>query len=246
MEKIKIFIVENEWATAEDLITKINKLGFESMGYVTTGEEAIEKCKKDTPDVIFMDIHLDSDMSGIDAVVELNKFCDVAIIFLTDFTDKAIFRKALKTGPANYISKPISLDDLDRSVYLALDQKGKRVLREEETTASDKEYDFVYVKDNDSLKTKVMIDNILYIEASGPYSYIYHMEGSTIRKHIVSDNSTSVSNLLPPHFQRVHRSYVVNMRKIDSIQGRTLYIKDRSIPVGEKYKSTLSAFTIIK
>jgi len=245
MERVKVLIVENQWSTAEDLVMKVKKLGFLSMGYVKSGEAAIEKCKQEVPDIVFMDIHLDEQLSGIETVKILNTLHDIAFIFLTDFEDKTIFKEALKTGPANYISKPISLSDLERSIYLALDQKGKQKYYDLSPSKKE-EFDFVYVKDTEGIKTKLFLDSILFIEASGPYSYIHFLLNGKIKKHIVSDNSTSVSSQLPSFFKRIHRSYVVNMKKIDSIQGKTLSIMGKKIPIGDKYKNTITLFTIIK
>ncbi|OQX72074.1 MAG: hypothetical protein B6D62_00020 [Candidatus Cloacimonas sp. 4484_275] len=83
MEKKKILIVEDERIIAEDIKVSLKKLDYEIIGIVTTGEEAIEKAGKLKPDLILMDILLETAMDGIEAAERIQKDYDIPVIFLT-------------------------------------------------------------------------------------------------------------------------------------------------------------------
>ncbi|MBN2102891.1 PAS domain S-box protein [bacterium] len=114
MQNASILIVEDEVIIAYDLQQKLQTLGYQVPDICTSGEEAIESTNKHLPDLILMDIRLHGNMSGIEAVEQIQKQHDMPIIYLTAHTDTSTLEKAKHTRPEGYLVKPI---DDEQSIY---------------------------------------------------------------------------------------------------------------------------------
>ncbi|HKJ34067.1 MAG TPA: response regulator [Balneolales bacterium] len=107
-----ILIVEDNMLLSLVYENYIKKLGHTPLGPVTTGEEAVELAKKHNPALIIMDILLDGPMDGIDAMKEIRKFSDVAVIYITGNSDNRHAIRAEETNYVDYLIKPITINDL--------------------------------------------------------------------------------------------------------------------------------------
>ena len=112
MTQKKVLIVEDDF-----MLSLINKKYVELMGHkvvaaVTSGAGAIEAAKEYKPDVILMDIRLDGDMDGIDAMNEIAKFSGVPAIYLSGNSDNENKTRAAKTNMIAFCVKPIHLEQL--------------------------------------------------------------------------------------------------------------------------------------
>lgn len=101
----KIMIVEDERITAEDLKEGLEGLGYEVPAIISTGEEAIQKAKELSPDLILMDILLEGDMDGIQAAEKIRSRYGIPIIYLTAYSDENTVERAKITEPSGYIIK---------------------------------------------------------------------------------------------------------------------------------------------
>ena len=117
--KQKIIIVEDEAVTALNLKYDLEDLGYEVLGTVDTGDEAIEISKELFPDIVLMDIKLKGNMDGITAAKEIGEF-GIPIIFLTGNTDDLTAFEALKAVPYGYLSKPYSTKDLELTIRMVV------------------------------------------------------------------------------------------------------------------------------
>ena len=122
MEKKKILIVEDERIIAEDIKVSLKKLDYEIIGIVTTGEEAIEKAGKLKPDLILMDILLETAMDGIEAAERIQKDYDIPVIFLTAHADDKTLQKASSCDFYGYILKPFKDKELHATINMALNK----------------------------------------------------------------------------------------------------------------------------
>lgn len=120
MRKTKILVVEDDSILSEMLQERLQGLGYEVPGVVTTGEEAIAKAGELTPDLILMDIRLKGTMDGIGAAQKIRDRYDLPIIYLTAHGDEETFDRAKGTGPQNYLLKPVNDKDLQVSIEMAL------------------------------------------------------------------------------------------------------------------------------
>ena len=114
-----IFIVEDNPIIGEILTEKIEKLGFEICSIVRTGEEAIEYCRHNRPDLVIMDITLEGEMDGIEAGKQIREQFGIPFIFVTAHIPADITALAKEAGPSGYIVKPFSNDEI-RTVLKSL------------------------------------------------------------------------------------------------------------------------------
>jgi len=106
MLKKKILIVEDESIIAIDIKNCLIGLGYEVVGISSTGEDAITKAIELKPNLILMDIHLDSELDGVETADKIRTLLDIPIIYLTAHADENTFQRAKITEPYGYILKP--------------------------------------------------------------------------------------------------------------------------------------------
>jgi CheY-like chemotaxis protein len=109
---IKVLIVEDDF-----MLCLINKKSIELIGYnvvatVASGIDAIKEAKKHRPDVVLMDLRLDGEMDGIDAMNEIAKFSNVPVIYLTGNSDEVNKKRAAKTNLLGFCVKPVHFEEL--------------------------------------------------------------------------------------------------------------------------------------
>lgn len=123
MIKTKVLIVEDESIVALDIKYALLKLGHEVMSCVTNADDAIAYIKKNRPDVIIMDIHLNHSKDGIETAEEIQKIADIPILYLTAFADDDTISRAVKTNPIGYLIKPFKREELKSTIQLGLHKK---------------------------------------------------------------------------------------------------------------------------
>lgn len=108
----RILIVEDEAITALELTRILQRWGFEVVGDVANGKNALKMAQELKPDLIIMDINLKGQMDGVDTAIAISKIYDVPIIFLTAHGNQATIRKAQAVKPVHYIIKPYRENEL--------------------------------------------------------------------------------------------------------------------------------------
>lgn len=108
----RILIVEDEAITALELTRRLQRWGFEVVGDVDSGQNALQMAQELKPDLIIMDINLKGKMDGVDTAIAISKIYDVPIIFLTAHGNQNTIRKAQVVKPAHYIIKPYRENEL--------------------------------------------------------------------------------------------------------------------------------------
>ncbi len=120
MEDTTILIVEDENIVALDLKNKLERLGYNVLKTVSSGEEAIRLADLFYPDVILMDIMLKGDLDGIETAGRICHRFDIPIIFLTAYTDEKTLQRAKAVNPYGYISKPFKDEDIRLNIEIAV------------------------------------------------------------------------------------------------------------------------------
>ncbi len=134
MERMRIFIVEDEPIEALDLRQILTRLGYDVVGDAISGRECIDKVAVLLPDLIIMDIKLEGAMDGIDTAWELRTITDAPVIFITAMSDKSSLERAKVTEPYGYIVKPYNEQELYSTIETSLHRNWiDRRLRESET-----------------------------------------------------------------------------------------------------------------
>lgn len=119
----KILIVEDEEISAFFYKIVLEAESYNVIGLASNGKDAIELADRFRPDCIIMDIFLEGDMTGIDAVKELNLHHAIPVIYVTANTDERTKNMALETDPFAYITKPVRVKDFIRKVNDAVNIK---------------------------------------------------------------------------------------------------------------------------
>lgn len=120
MSEKKILIVEDEAIVAEDIRRTLEKLGYQVMGVVATGEAAVARVTADRPDLVLMDVVLQGELSGIETAASLRQEHQVPVVYLTAYADPATLERAKLTEPFGYLLKPFKEKDLHTAIEIAL------------------------------------------------------------------------------------------------------------------------------
>lgn len=122
-QKGSVLIVEDDLLLSMVEERLITNLGFDVVGKVDNGLDAVEKVEELDPDIIVMDISLKGDMDGIDTMEEIREKSDVPVVYLSGSGDRYSYERAKKTGFTDYLTKPVTGGDLETPLLTALDQK---------------------------------------------------------------------------------------------------------------------------
>jgi len=244
MLKNNILVVEDEAIVSKDIQQSLKKLGYNVLGTCTMGEKAVELANEIKPDLVLMDIMLKGEMSGIEAAEQIRTQLKIPVIYLTAYADENTLAKAKVTEPYGYIIKPFKEVDLQTSIEMALYKHAKErdIIKERdflyslvEKTGNDESV--IFVKSNSRL-VKVETKNILFIEALKDYVVINAEDA----KYTIHSTMKDIEKKLPAaEFQRIHRSYIVKLDKILSIEQPNVVIEGgkKMLPIGGSYKDDL-------
>ncbi|MDG1147028.1 MAG: response regulator [Crocinitomicaceae bacterium] len=243
MAAISVLVVENQPITSSNLFNSLTKLGYNVIGTCNTGEVAIEKVSLDIPDIVLMDVKLKGSMDGIKTADFIRLNYSIPVIFYTSYTNEVTLSKAKKTKPYGYLLKPVKDIDLYSTIELAIYKHSKE--KEEinnilvSVVNSKKSVnEFIFIKHNSKL-VKLYIDEIVYIEALKDYVVIYT---SGIKYTVHSTMKNIEFKIGSSKLLRVHRSYIINLNKIKTIEYPFLMLEkvDKNIPIGGSYKNDLN------
>lgn len=120
MARAKILIVEDESLIAEEIRKRLLGLGYDIVGVVTSGLEAVKLASASSPDLILMDVRLRGDMDGIEAAAQIRRQREIPIIFLTAYADDETLERAKRIEPFGYILKPFRDQELVIAIDMAL------------------------------------------------------------------------------------------------------------------------------
>ncbi|HRP51907.1 MAG TPA: response regulator [Fluviicola sp.] len=245
MTKANVLVVEDEFIVSKDIQSSLKKLGYHVIGAAPSGEKALEILEEDQPDIVLMDIMLKGDMNGIETAEIVKNQYAIPVIYLTAYADEATLTKAKVTEPYGYILKPFKEIDLHTSIEMALykHKKEMEVERKREMLYSlvenkDSGDDFIFVKANSKL-VKLNMNDIYFIEALKDYVVI---NTSDTRYTIHSTMKDIETKLGSDKFIRVHRSFIVRLDKIASIDFPNLQLENdrKLIPIGGSYRDELT------
>jgi len=237
-DPVKILIVEDEMLIGAKISMLLSDMGYETLGIIPSGEKAIAFIESEKPDIILMDIVLKGKLDGIETAKIIHKTNDIPFIYLTSNTDDHHFNRSKSTRPFAFISKPFKRLDLQRAIELTLAH-----LTEEQTTIPENDTlpdildDRLFIKDRGSMK-KILIKDITNIEANGNYCTI-HCSSSKSSVTITQILKNLEERLPSKHFLRIHRSYIVNCTRIDSITDIHVIIGKHKVPLSKNFKPEL-------
>ncbi len=232
---LKIIIVEDEFPIAMDTELKLNAKGYTVLGIAKDFAELMELMAEDTPDIILLDINLGEGGSGIDIAKKLKKIISVPFVFLSAYSNPDIVTEALTTEPFGYLVKPYKIEDLDIAIKLARSQWLNK-LSVTNISTEHKVDEALYVQSGSKL-VRIEVKDILFLQALDNYSIIQTAKGKTVVSSYLSQLAENFST--NKDFFQVHRSYVVNLKNIQSIDGNTAYTDKFEVPISRANKADL-------
>lgn len=111
-EKLRIFIVEDDVIIGEDIKKSVRNIGHDIVGFVPSGEQALEQVTQVMPDLVLMDIVLRGRLNGIETAEQIHRHYKIPIVFLTAYADKLTMSRAQRAHPYGYILKPFEDQEL--------------------------------------------------------------------------------------------------------------------------------------
>jgi two-component system LytT family response regulator len=180
---------------------------------------------KEQVDLILLDVEMPK-MTGLDFIKSLTN--PPLIILITAKENYAV--EAFEHNVVDYIVKPVK----ENRLMLAIN-RAQEIFNSRNKTVESSDKDFFFIKDKGVL-SKVKIDDILFIKAMGDYVTIY-TPGKNFTVHV---NMRTIEGKLPSEkFFRLHRSYIVALDKVETIEQETVFIQKQPIPIGEQLKQQL-------
>ena len=224
-------IIDDEPLAAELLAGYARKMPeLHLTGAYSSAISAMKSLRENPVDLLFLDIQM-PELSGLEFASLLPK--ETKVIFTTAFDQYAI--DGYKVRAVDYLLKPISYDRFVLAVNRVIESFS--VSSKQDILSQDK---FIYIKSEYKL-IKVAFDEITYIEGLKDYIKVYFIGG---RKPIMSlMNMKNLDEFLPRQmFMRVHRSFIVNMTKVDMIDRGRIVIGESFIPVSDSYKDQVQGY----
>ncbi len=241
---LKAVIIEDEKHSRETLKSMLEEFckDVEVIAMAGTVDEAVKVLSIYSPDIVFLDIELQSGV-GFDVLNQI-KDPNFEVIFTTAFEKYAI--KAIKFSSLDYLLKPIDLDELQQAVEKARTRMDTNVYREQLDTLMQSISRGKIRPEKICLATTVgmefiAIDDIIACKADGSYTSFMLEDNNTL---LVSKHLKEYENLLAEHqFMRVHNSYLINLKKvkkyIKSDGGHLIMENDLEVNISPRKKDDL-------
>jgi two-component system LytT family response regulator len=260
---IRTILVDDEKLAIQGLQLRLEKYPeVEIIDTCSNGREAIRKIKTEKPDLVFLDIQMPG-FDGFSVVKGVMEIEPPLFVFVTAYQEHAV--RAFEANAVNYLMKPVDddklADTLER-VRIRLSEKRsaeeaemlKSVLQEvapeamdsmpDEGEAASRYEKLINIKDKGQI-FRVDVDSIERIEAAGDYMVIYTADNSLILRETMKDLERRLD---PRVFQRVHRSWIVNLNQVRQVKphtnGECFLVLDSGadVKVSRSYRDVVARF----
>ncbi|MFD0751906.1 LytR/AlgR family response regulator transcription factor [Mucilaginibacter calamicampi] len=231
---IKCLVVDDEPLALNILEDYISKIPFLELVKATTNPiEALTRVQDGGIDLVFLDVQM-PELTGIQFLKIANG--KTKVILTTAYPQYAL--EGYELDVVDYLLKPIAFDRFYKAAQKAQSiikpvagqpaEPAQQVQQQQQDFMSD----FIFVKSEHKIQ-KVYLHDILFIEGLKDYISIF----TTNERIITLQNMKKMEDTLPEkHFVRVHKSYIVALNKIDSIERSRIRIGEKIIPVGDTYR----------
>ncbi len=220
---MKCVILDDEPLAVELLTKYINDTEALTLSFASTNPfEAIQFIQKNEVEVIFLDMQM-PELTGLQVLKIIGS--GYKVIFTTAYTDYAL--DGYEYNITDYLLKPISYERFLKSI-----QKIQTVINAPNAKSIVLEDDFIFIK-TDGKMIKINISDIQFIEGLKDYISI---QTNTEKLITLQNLKNFEEHLSTQQFMRVHKSYIVALNKIDSIERNRIFIGTHIIPIGDTYR----------
>ena len=240
---IRVLAIDDEPLALQQLAAYIKKIPFlELMAECQSALEAKEILNRETIDAIFCDINM-PDLNGMDFVKSLA--APPLVVFTTAYSEYAV--EGFKVDAVDYLLKPFGLDDFRRAANRLQERLKDRPeaavgtpMSQGPAPSAGDDDDTIFIN-TDYRVVKIAISDIRYIEGMSEYLKL-HLE-SQPKPVVTLLSMKKMEEYLPPYFMRIHRSYIINLKKIQEVnKNRVIMDADTYLPIGDNYKDAFNDY----
>lgn len=235
---IRCLAIDDEPLALQQLVAYIGKVPFlELAAQCQSALEARAFLENDTVDAIFCDINM-PDLNGMDFVKSLA--VPPLVIFTTAYSEYAV--EGFRVNAVDYLLKPFGLQDFQRAANRLRERLDNTPAADNSLTSnlSSQTSDSLFLK-TDYRIVKVSIADIRYVEAMSEYLKVWL--DNQPKPVITLLSMKKMEEHLPNNFMRIHRSYIINLNKIQEVnKNRVIMDSETYLPIGDMYKDTFQAY----
>jgi DNA-binding LytR/AlgR family response regulator len=227
----KCLIIDDEPFGIKLIRAHLDKLeSFEVVGECKSALQAIEYLRTEKIDLIFLDINM-PEISGIEFLKTLSD--PPYVIITTAYREYAI--EGYELDVVDFLLKPISFERFLKAINRYCSRSRTSPLKVGNNTGENNEKKYVYIQDGKNT-FKLLYDEIIYFEGYGEYVKVI-----TINKnYLVRDSLAEFEHKLSPDFfVRIHKSYLINIRKILGFSTIHVMVKNKELPIGRVYRESV-------
>ena len=223
--KIKCIIIDDEPLAAEVIENYLKEFSnVEYLGSFTNPLEALELIESDQIDAVFIDINMPK-MNGLEFIRSID--AKPSFVITTAYREYAV--ESYDLDVLDYLVKPIPFNRFLKSINkLSLKFNADKSI---ENTSESSEKSFIFLKVDKKL-VRIKYVDIYFIESLKDYIKVFTSEGD----FLAHKSLTGITEELPKsQFLRIHRSFTVSLDKIEALEGNSVLLKGKRIPIGRKY-----------
>lgn len=223
--KIKCIIIDDEPLAGEVIASHLNEFSnMELLGSFTNALDALLLIESGDVDAVFIDINMPK-MNGLDFIRSLD--ASPYFIITTAYREYAV--ESFDLDVFDYLVKPVPFTRFLKSI----NKLSQKMMTEQstETTQPSTEKSFIFLKVDKKL-IKIKFEDIYFIESLKDYIKVFTKTGDYLAHKSLSGITEELPNNL---FLRIHRSFTVALDKIQALEGNSVMVADKRIPIGRKY-----------
>lgn len=228
---IRCLAIDDEPLALDKLKKYIERIPYlELVASCACASDAMQVMAENTVDAIFLDINM-PDINGVDFVKGLAD--PPMIVFITAYSEHAV--ESYKLRAVDYLLKPYSFVDFQRAAELIQ----SRFLARQNDNVSRQDDDFIFLK-VDYRYVRVKYSDIVYIEGMNEYLKVHTVSGEHL---LVHTTFKQLNGYLPEYFLQVHRSYVVNVKRIIEVERSVILLEgNKHISVSDSNKDSFMSY----
>ncbi|MCR5851245.1 MAG: LytTR family DNA-binding domain-containing protein [Bacteroidaceae bacterium] len=233
---ISCLAIDDEPLALQQLVTYISKVPYlELAAQCQSAIEAREYLEHDTVDAIFCDINM-PDLSGMDFVKSLT--VPPLVVFTTAYSEYAV--EGFQVNAVDYLLKPFGLQEFQRAAQRLRERIEDRFAAKSLPPRGEVGGGLLFLK-TDYRIVKVNIPDIRYIESMSEYLKVW-IDGQP-KPIITLLSMKKMEECLPNNFMRIHRSYIINLDKIQEVNKNRIFMDARTdLPIGDLYKEAFRSY----
>lgn len=228
IKKTRCLIIDDEPLAIKLIKTHLGKLeSFEVAGECKSALKAVEYLKNENIDLMFLDINM-PEITGLDFLKTLPN--PPYVIITTAFREYAI--EGYDLDVVDFLLKPISFERFLKAINRYIDRTRTTITKNDNNTTVNQQKKYIHIHDGKNI-FKLLPDEILYFEGYGEYVKVITLN----KNYLVRDSLTEFENkLITCNFLRIHKSYIVNLRKVTGFSSLQIVLNNIQLPVGRIYR----------